>query len=352
MSVPEIILEVKNLKTSFATDSGEVRAVDGVSFKLPKGQTIGIVGESGSGKSITSLSILRLLASNGKIKEGEVLYKGQDLLKFSEDQMRKLRGNEISMIFQEPMTSLNPVYTVGQQIGEALMLHQNMSKKEAHIRSVELLKLVGIPSPDKRVKNYPFELSGGMRQRVMIAMSLACDPEILIADEPTTALDVTIQAQILELIKELQDRLGMSVVFITHDLGVVAETCDYVAVMYAGQVVEYADIRSLFHYPKLPYTIGLLKSLPRHDIEQDKLEPIKGNVPSPHDMPVGCRFSPRCPAATDLCRAKMPQLETDEKGNQVRCWIYSEEWDGESEVNIYGETRIAKSRGTETVLPD
>lgn len=352
MSVPEIILEVKNLKTSFATDSGEVRAVDGVSFKLPKGQTIGIVGESGSGKSITSLSILRLLASNGKIKEGEVLYKGQDLLKFSEDQMRKLRGNEISMIFQEPMTSLNPVYTVGQQIGEALMLHQNMSKKEAHIRSVELLKLVGIPSPDKRVKNYPFELSGGMRQRVMIAMSLACDPEILIADEPTTALDVTIQAQILELIKELQDRLGMSVVFITHDLGVVAETCDYVAVMYAGQVVEYADIRSLFHYPKLPYTIGLLKSLPRHDIEQDKLEPIKGNVPSPHDMPVGCRFSPRCPAATDLCRAKMPQLETDEKGNQVRCWIYSEEWDGKSEVNIYGETRIAKSRGTETVLPD
>lgn len=352
MSNPEIILEVKNLKTTFATDAGEVRAVDGVSFKLPKGQTIGIVGESGSGKSITSLSILRLLASNGKIKEGEVLYKGQDLLKFSEDQMRKLRGNEISMIFQEPMTSLNPVYTVGQQIGEALMLHQNMSKKEAHIRSVELLKLVGIPSPDKRVKNYPFELSGGMRQRVMIAMSLACNPEILIADEPTTALDVTIQAQILELIKDLQDRLGMSVVFITHDLGVVAETCDYVAVMYAGQVVEYADIRSLFHYPKLPYTIGLLKSLPRHDIEQDKLEPIKGNVPSPHDMPVGCRFSPRCPAATDLCRAKMPQLETDEKGNQVRCWIYSDEWNGESEVNIYGETRIAKSRGTETVLPD
>lgn len=352
MSVPEIILEVKNLKTSFATDSGEVRAVDGVSFKLPKGQTIGIVGESGSGKSITSLSILRLLASNGKIKEGEVLYKGQDLLKFSEEQMRKLRGNEISMIFQEPMTSLNPVYTVGQQIGEALMLHQNMSKKEAHIRSVELLKLVGIPSPDKRVKNYPFELSGGMRQRVMIAMSLACNPEILIADEPTTALDVTIQAQILELIKELQDRLGMSVVFITHDLGVVAETCDYVAVMYAGQVVEYSDVRSLFHYPKLPYTIGLLKSLPRHDIEQDKLEPIKGNVPSPHEMPIGCRFSPRCPAATDLCREKMPQLETDEKGNQVRCWIYSEEWDGESEVNIYGENRIAKGRGTETVLPD
>ena len=352
MSANDIILEVKDLQTSFKTDTGEVRAVDGVSFKLPKGKTIGIVGESGSGKSITSLSILRLLASNGTIKNGEVLYKGQDLLKFSEDQMRKLRGNEISMIFQEPMTSLNPVYTVGQQISEALILHQNMSKKEAGVRSVELLKLVGIPSPEKRVKNYPFELSGGMRQRVMIAMSLACNPEILIADEPTTALDVTIQAQILELIKDLQERLGMSVIFITHDLGVVAETCDYVAVMYAGQVVEYADVRTLFKEPKLPYTIGLLNSLPRHDIDQDKLEPIQGNVPSPHNMPVGCRFAPRCPAATDLCRTKMPQLETDENGNQIRCWIYSEEWDGESEVNLYGETRIAKGRGAKTVLPD
>lgn len=352
MSSQEIILEVNNLQTSFNTDAGEVRAVDGVSFKVPKGKTLGIVGESGSGKSITSLSILRLLAKNGSIKGGEVLYKGKDLLKLTEAQMRKLRGNEISMIFQEPMTSLNPVYTVGQQIGEALKLHQNMSKKEAHDRSVELLKLVGIPSPEKRVKNFPFELSGGMRQRVMIAMSLACDPEILIADEPTTALDVTIQAQILELIKELQERLGMSVVFITHDLGVVAETCDYVAVMYAGQVVEFADIRNLFHEPKLPYTIGLLNSLPRHDIDQEKLEPIKGNVPSPYNMPTGCRFAPRCPAATDLCRAKMPALETDEKGNQVRCWIYSEEWDGEAEVEIYGETRIAKGRGSKTVLSD
>ena len=352
MSTPEIILEVNNLKTTFKTDAGDVNAVDGVSFKLPKGQTIGIVGESGSGKSITALSILRLLDTNGRNKGGEILYKGQDLLKYSEDNMRKLRGNEISMIFQEPMTSLNPVFTVGQQISESLILHQNMSKKEAHLRSIELLTLVGIPSPEQRVKNYPFELSGGMRQRVMIAMSLACDPEILIADEPTTALDVTIQAQILELIKELQERLGMSVIFITHDLGVVAETCDYVAVMYAGQVVEYSDIRTLFHQPKLPYTIGLLKSLPRHDIEQAKLEPIKGNVPSPFNMPVGCRFSPRCPAATDLCRTKMPQLETDENGNQVRCWIYSEEWDGESEVEIYGEKRIAKGGGIKTVLPD
>lgn len=336
------VLEVRNLQTSFSTDQGEVRAVDGVSFDVPKGKTIGIVGESGSGKSITSLSILRLLAGNGKIKGGEVRFKGEDLVKVSEDRMRKLRGNEISMIFQEPMTSLNPVYTVGQQISESLIHHQGMNKKQAMVRSVELLKLVGIPSPEKRVKAYPFELSGGMRQRVMIAMSLACDPEILIADEPTTALDVTIQAQILELIKELQDRLGMSVIFITHDLGVVAETCDYVAVMYAGQVVEYSDIRTLFKMPKHPYSIGLLNSLPRHDIDQGRLVPIKGNVPSPHEMPTGCRFAPRCPAATDLCRSKMPELMTDGEGNQIRCWIYSDEWPGEKEVQVYGETRIAK----------
>lgn len=336
------VLEVRNLQTSFSTDQGEVRAVDGVSFDVPKGKTIGIVGESGSGKSITSLSILRLLAGNGKIKGGEIRFKGEDLVKVSEDRMRKLRGNEISMIFQEPMTSLNPVYTVGQQISESLIHHQGMNKKQAMVRSVELLKLVGIPSPEKRVKAYPFELSGGMRQRVMIAMSLACDPEILIADEPTTALDVTIQAQILELIKELQDRLGMSVIFITHDLGVVAETCDYVAVMYAGQVVEYSDIRTLFKLPKHPYSIGLLNSLPRHDIDQGRLVPIKGNVPSPHEMPTGCRFAPRCPAATDLCRAKMPELMSDAEGNQIRCWIYSDEWPGEKEVQVYGETRIAK----------
>ncbi|WP_342528891.1 ABC transporter ATP-binding protein [Chryseomicrobium sp. FSL W7-1435] len=336
------VLEVRNLQTSFSTDRGEVRAVDGVSFDVPKGKTIGIVGESGSGKSITSLTILRLLAENGKIKGGEVRYKGEDLVKATEKRMRELRGNEISMIFQEPMTSLNPVYTVGQQISESLIAHQGMNKKQAMVRSVELLKLVGIPSPDKRVKAYPFELSGGMRQRVMIAMSLACDPEILIADEPTTALDVTIQAQILELIKELQERLGMSVIFITHDLGVVAETCDYVAVMYAGQVVEYSDIRSLFKNPKHPYSIGLLNSLPRHDIDQEKLVPIKGNVPSPHEMPTGCRFAPRCPAATDLCRAKLPELVEDEAGNQIRCWIYSDEWTGEKEVTLYGETRIAK----------
>lgn len=337
------LLDVRDLRTSFKTDDGEVKAVDGVSFSLPKGKTLGIVGESGSGKSITALSILQLLANNGKIVGGEIRFKGENLIGFSDKKMRDIRGNMISMIFQEPMTSLNPVFTVGQQIGESLIKHRGLSKREALDKSIELLKLVGIPSPNRRVKNYPYELSGGMRQRVMIAMALACDPEILIADEPTTALDVTIQAQILGLIKELQHRLGMSVLFITHDLGVVAETCDFVAVMYAGQVVEYSDIVTLFQAPKHPYTIGLLNSLPRHDIEQAKLEPILGNVPNVHDMPVGCRFAPRCPAATDLCRTELPELMKSENGNDVRCWIYSDRWDGEAEVNVYGKKRIAKS---------
>ena len=338
----ENILEVRNLQTSFRTDAGEIKAVDGVSFDVPKGKTIGIVGESGSGKSITSLTVMRLLAKNGYIKGGEILYKGKDITKLTDKEMRDIRGNQISMIFQEPMTSLNPVFTVGQQISETIMIHKKVSKKEALNLSVEMLKLVGIPSPEKRIKQYPFELSGGMRQRVMIAMALACDPEILIADEPTTALDVTIQAQILELIRDLQDRLGMSVIMITHDLGVVAETCDYVAVMYAGQVVEYADVRTLFKNPKHPYTLGLLNSLPRHDIEQEKLIPIKGMVPSPFDMPAGCRFAPRCPVATNICQGKMPELEEKESNSQIRCWLYSDEWDGDAEVTLYGETRVVK----------
>jgi len=346
------LLEVRDLRTSFYTDDGEVKAVDGVSFTLPEGKTLGIVGESGSGKSITALSILKLLATNGKIIGGEVNFKGEDLLSFSDKKMRDIRGNAISMIFQEPMTSLNPVFTVGQQISESLIKHQDMTKKEAHLKSVELLKLVGIPSPDKRVKQYPYELSGGMRQRVMIAMALACNPEILIADEPTTALDVTIQAQILRLIRDLQKRLGMSVIMITHDLGVVAETCEYVTVMYAGQVVEYSDVVTLFQKPKHPYTIGLMNSLPRHDVELEKLESISGNVPNPKEMPIGCRFAPRCPAATDLCRNVMPDLLKDNEGNDVRCWIYSEKWEGESEVIVYGEKRVAQSRGAETILSD
>lgn len=335
----ENILEVKDLRTSFFTESGEVKAVDGVSFSVPAGKTLGIVGESGSGKSITSLSILRLIQSPGKIVGGEILFDGKDLLKLSEKEMRKIRGNEISMIFQEPMTSLNPVFTIGDQISEVYRIHQNLSKKEAREKSIEMLKLVGIPSPEKRIDQYPHELSGGMRQRVMIAMALACNPKLLIADEPTTALDVTIQAQILALIKELQQKLHMSVIFITHDLGVVAETCDYVAVMYCGKVVEYADVKTLFKNPQHPYTVGLLNSLPRHDIDQDELIAIKGNVPSPFEMPAGCAFAPRCPHASAICNTKEPKLVPHLENNQIRCWIYSDEWDGDKEVDVKGGER-------------
>lgn len=333
------ILEVKDLCTSFFTEDGEVKAVDGVSFSVPAGKTLGIVGESGSGKSITSLSILRLIQSPGKIKSGQVLFDGKDLLKLSDKDMRKIRGNEISMIFQEPMTSLNPVFTIGEQISEVYRIHWNLSKKEAKEKSIEMLKLVGIPSPEKRIDQYPHELSGGMRQRVMIAMALACNPKLLIADEPTTALDVTIQAQILTLIKELQQKLHMSVIFITHDLGVVAETCDYVAVMYCGKVVEYADVKTLFKNPQHPYTVGLLNSLPRHDIDQDELIAIKGNVPSPFEMPKGCAFAPRCPHASTICHTKEPELVPHLENNEIRCWIYTDEWDGEKEVDVNGGER-------------
>lgn len=333
------ILEVKDLCTSFFTEDGEVKAVDGVSFSVPAGKTLGIVGESGSGKSITSLSILRLIQSPGKIKSGQVLFDGKDLLKLSDKDMRKIRGNEISMIFQEPMTSLNPVFTIGEQISEVYRIHRNLSKKEAKEKSIEMLKLVGIPSPEKRIDQYPHELSGGMRQRVMIAMALACNPKLLIADEPTTALDVTIQAQILTLIKELQQKLHMSVIFITHDLGVVAETCDYVAVMYCGKVVEYADVKTLFKNPQHPYTVGLLNSLPRHDIDQDELIAIKGNVPSPFEMPKGCAFAPRCPHASTICHTKEPELVPHLENNEIRCWIYTDEWDGEKEVDVNGGER-------------
>ncbi|GAA0372876.1 ABC transporter ATP-binding protein [Bacillus horti] len=335
MQKHESILEINNLQTSFFTSGGEVKAVDGVTLRVPKGQTLGVVGESGSGKSIMSKSILRLIQKPGKIIGGEILYNGEDLVKKSEKEMQKIRGNQISMIFQEPMTSLNPVYTVGEQIGEALKIHQKLNKKKSIEKSIEMLKLVGIPSPEKRVHQYPFELSGGMRQRVMIAMALACDPDLLIADEPTTALDVTIQAQILELIKDLQDRLKMSVIMITHDLGVVAETCDYVVVMYGGSVVEYTDVRSLFNKPKHPYTVGLLNSLPRHDIDQDELEAIKGSVPSPAEMPKGCRFAPRCPHAQELCFNKYPELTKNDDGSEIRCWIYTDEWDSNVEVDLH-----------------
>lgn len=341
MMSEEIILDIKDLRTSFFTEDVEVKAVDGVSFKLPKGKTIGIVGESGSGKSITALSILRLLEHPGKIVGGEINFKDKDLTKASDREIRDIRGNEISMIFQEPMTSLNPVYTVGQQIRETLKVHQGLGKEQGTKKGVELLELVGIPSPKKRITQYPHELSGGMRQRVMIAMALACNPELLIADEPTTALDVTIQAQILEIINDLQDRFDMSVIMITHDMGVVAETCDYVAVMYGGKVVEYADVKTIFKEPKHPYTVGLLNSIPRHDVDVDELEPIRGNVPSPNDMPKGCRFAPRCPFATDLCYEELPSLDKVSDDNQVRCWIYSERWDGDPEVKVNGPERTS-----------
>lgn len=328
------ILEVKNLCTSFFTDEGEVKAVDGVDFFIEKGKTIGIVGESGSGKSITSLSILRLIQEPaGKIVNGEIVFKGEDLLKKSKKEMRSIRGNNISMIFQEPMTSLNPTMTCGEQIAESIRIHQNLNRKEASVKAVEMLKLVGIPSPENRAKQYPFELSGGMRQRVMIAIALACNPELLIADEPTTALDVTIQAQILELIKKLQEELGTSLMIITHDLGVVAEMCDTVAVMYCGKIVEYADVKTVLTNPKHPYTIGLLNSVPRHDQNYEgELSVIKGSVPSPFNLPQGCRFVTRCPHAKGICHSDLPELQTLDNGDQVRCWIHTDKWENQEEV--------------------
>ncbi len=327
----EKILEVKGLRTSFFTDEGEVKAVDGVDFSIERGKTLGIVGESGSGKSITSLSILRLLQEPvGRVVGGEVIFKGENLLDKTKKQMMQIRGNNVSMIFQEPMTSLNPTLTCGEQIAESVRIHQKLGRKAAWVKAVDMLRLVGIPSPEKRAKQYPFELSGGMRQRVMIAIALACNPELLIADEPTTALDVTIQAQILELMRKLQDELGTSLMLITHDLGVVAEMCDKVAVMYCGKVVEYADVQTIFSSPKHPYTVGLLNSVPKHDqdVEGD-LSVIQGSVPSPFNLPQGCRFAPRCPHAKDICRNSLPDLEKTEDGDQVRCWIYTDKWEDE-----------------------
>lgn len=323
------ILEVQGLKTYFTTKRGVSKAVDGIDFVLHKGETLGIVGESGCGKSMTSLSILRLIPSPpGKIAGGSILFKGKDLVTMPEDEMRKIRGNEISMIFQEPMTSLNPVIPVGEQIAEAIRLHQKLGKRAALEKSIEMLKLVGIPSPEKRAKQEPFQLSGGMRQRVMIAMALACTPEVLIADEPTTALDVTIQSQILELIKDLQTKIGMGVIMITHDLGVVAETCDKVAVMYAGNIVEYASTEQIFTNPKHPYTQGLLDSLPKINEDVDELKTIEGSVPSPYNMPSGCRFASRCPYKEEICLSHKPELIAQNDGMKVSCWKYTDKWTG------------------------
>jgi len=322
----EKILEINGLKTYFYTEDGVVPAVDGVDFEVRKGETLGIVGESGCGKSVTSLSIMRLIPSPpGKIVEGEIMFKGKNLVSLPEEEMRKIRGNDISMIFQEPMTSLNPVYTIGDQISEVLILHQHMNKEEALKKSVEMLALVGIPLPEQRVHEYPHQLSGGMRQRVMIAMALACNPQLLIADEPTTALDVTIQAQILELMKDLKDKLGTAIMLITHDLGVIAEVAQNVLVMYAGKAVEYADVYSIFKDPKHPYTEGLLKSIPKLNETRDKLDVIEGIVPNPYEMPEGCRFHPRCKYAREICRCREPEL-VEYDGYKVRCFKYTHYW--------------------------
>ncbi|MBL8679582.1 MAG: ABC transporter ATP-binding protein [Myxococcales bacterium] len=319
----EALLRVEHLVTEFATDGGTLRAVDDVSFEIPAGGTVGIVGESGCGKSVTSLSILRLIQRPGRIASGKIVFDGRDLLALSEKEMRAIRGQKIAMVFQDPMSSLNPVYTVGDQIAESLILHQQKSKRDALARAVELLALVGIPSPEERVHAYPHQLSGGMRQRVMIAMALACDPKLLIADEPTTALDVTIQAQILELLADLRKKTGMAVMLITHDLGLVAEFAEHVVVMYAGRVVESAPVKDLFRKPQHPYTRGLLRSVPSYadNARKARLPTIPGVVPDLRRLPTGCRFKDRCDVAIERCGKEEPGLETRSDGRLVRCYV-------------------------------
>jgi oligopeptide/dipeptide ABC transporter ATP-binding protein len=320
------LLDIRGLRTTFTTRDGVVRAVDGIDFHVDRGEIMGLVGESGCGKSVTSLSILRLIGSPGKIEAGEIIFDGTDLLKIGPDAMRQIRGNRISMIFQQPTSSLNPVWDVGAQLSEVLEIHRNMKRTAARQRAAELLRMVGIPDPERRLKAYPHEMSGGMAQRVMIAMALACEPELLIADEPTTALDVTIQAQILDLIRELRDRTGTAIILITHDLGVVAEMCDRVAVMYAGEIVEQSDVRKLFRQPLHPYTRGLIGSIPVVGEVKDSLAVIPGNVPNLIDLPKGCRFAPRCAARIEhdvvMATEVHPMLNPVAGGHDVRCWLY------------------------------
>ena len=333
----DALLQVRDLKTWFETDRGLFRAVDGISFDVPKGRTVGLVGESGCGKSVTSLSLMGLVASPpGKVSAASIRFEGQDLLGLSPQARRLLRGNRMSMVFQEPMTSLNPVHTIGRQIVEVIRAHHDMSLQAARARAVEVLELVRIPSAAQRLDDFPHHLSGGMRQRVMIAMALACEPALLIADEPTTALDVTIQAQILELLRDLQQRLGMAILIITHDLGVIAELADEVIVMYAGKIVESAPVAALFNDPQHPYTIGLLGSIPRLDVERSRLATIEGTVPSPARQPAGCRFAPRCPFSDQRCHAEPPPLREMAPGHQVACWRAPVEQLGVSSSNLVG----------------
>jgi len=316
----DYVLQVKDLHTEFTTDNGTVKAVNGVSFNLEKGKVLGIVGESGSGKSVTAYSIMQILAGNGNIASGEVLFKGEDITKFSEAQMASFRGRCCSIIFQDPMTSLNPVYTIGNQLEEAITLHTDKRGKEATARAIEMLELVGVNEPTKRVKQYPHELSGGMRQRVMIAMALACEPDILIADEPTTALDVTIQAQILELMQDLQKKLGMAIIMVTHDLGVIAEMCDEIIVMYGGRVCERGTADEIFYNPCHEYTKGLLRSIPGVHNMKERLIPIAGTPINVLNMPKGCAFCPRCDAAMKVCITEMPEELLINENHKASCW--------------------------------
>ena len=315
------LLEVNELRTSFFTDAGEVRAVDGVSFQLERGKVLGIVGESGSGKSVTAYSIMQILAPTGKIIGGSVKLDGQELVNAGEKVLRTVRGNKISIIFQDPMTSLNPTYTVGHQLMEAILLHTNRNKQQARERALEMLRLVNINQPEKRLKQYPFELSGGMRQRVMIAMALACEPDILIADEPTTALDVTIQAQILDLMRDLQKQLGMAIIMITHDLGVVAQMCDEVVVMYAGSICEQGTADEIFYNPRHEYTKGLMRSIPTADTKGQRLQPITGTPIDLLNMPAGCPFAPRCESAMKVCLTQRPERMLINDDHMATCWM-------------------------------
>ncbi len=332
------LLEVKDLRTQFRTDDGVVKAVDGVSFSVEKGQTLGIVGESGCGKSVTCLTIMGLNPRRSTISSGQALWKDRDLLSMSSNELREVRGNEIAMIFQDPMTSLNPVHTIGHQLVEAVMLHQDVTKKAARARAVELLKAVGIPRAERRIDDYPHQFSGGMRQRVMIAMALINNPDLLIADEPTTALDVTTQAQILSLMEKLQDEFGSAIIMITHDLGVVAEIADDVVVMYAAEIVEHGTVDEIFKKPQHPYTWGLLGSLPRLDADVERLVQIQGQPPSLLNPPAGCRFHPRCPYVMDVCKNEKPQLaiSNSESAHLQRCWLDQETKDREGAKLLAG----------------
>ncbi len=319
MSTP--LLQVKNLSTTFSVDAGEVRAVNGISFNLDHGKVLGIVGESGSGKSVTAYSIMRILVEPGRITGGEILYNGEDIVRYSEKQMRQFRGKRVSIIFQDPMTSLNPTFTIGNQLREAILLHTDRDRRQANARALEMLQLVGVNEPEKRLKQYPHELSGGMRQRVMIAMALACEPDILIADEPTTALDVTIQAQILELMKDLQKKLGMAIIMITHDLGVIADMCDEIIVMYAGRVCERGTVDEIFYNPRHEYTKGLLRSIPKLDTNHAKLHPIAGSPVDLTNMPKGCAFASRCDHCMKICLEQLPEEVRVNDSHIASCWM-------------------------------